>query len=107
MKEDANIMKYVAKEGQIVVAGYVGNVDKKTDSLVVVSVANRLNKEETEWVNLTFTNPREGQDGQKLADLADKYIQKGSYITAVANPVERGEYTNNYVVRVELGPRKE
>lgn len=98
-------MKYIAKEGQVVVAGYVGNVDKKTDSLVVVSVANRINKEETEWVYLTFTNPREGQDGPKFADLANSYIEKGSYITVVANAVEKGEYTNYYVNRVELGPK--
>ena len=98
-------MKFIAKEGQVVVAGYVGAVDQKTDSLVSVSVANRVNKEETEWVYLTFTNPREGQDGQRLADLAVNYIQKGSFITAVANEVPRGDFTNYYVVRVELGPR--
>ena len=36
-------MKHIAKEGQIVVAGYV-SVDKKTDSLVVVSVGNRTER---------------------------------------------------------------
>ncbi len=99
-------MKHIAKEGQIVVVGYVGSVDKKTDSLVVVSVGNRTGKNETEWINLTFTNPLEGQGGQKLADFAANYIQKGTFLVAVANEVKKGDYVNNYVVRVELGPKR-
>jgi len=55
---------------------------------------------------LTFTNPLEGQGGQKLADLAANYIQKGAFIVAVANEVQKGDYTNYYVVRVELGPKR-
>lgn len=98
-------MKYVAKEGQVVVAGYVGKVEKRTDSLVSVSVANRINKDQREWINITFTNPREDQDGPKLADVAANYIQKGMYITAVCSEVKKDDYTNYYVVRVELGPR--
>jgi hypothetical protein len=106
IKKEDEVMKYVAKEGQLVVAGYVGGVEKKTDSLVVVSVSNRTGKNETEWINLTFTNPLEGQGGQKLADLAANYIQKGAFIVAVANEVQKGDYTNYYVVRVELGPKR-
>lgn len=97
-------MKRVVKENQVVVAGYVGTVDKKTDTLVVVSIANRKGKDDTEWVNVTFTNPKDGE-GAKLADLADNYIEKGQFIAVIANEVTKGEYKNLYVSSVELGPK--
>lgn len=97
-------MKIVAKEGQVVLSGYVGTVDKKTDSLVAVSIANRKGKEETEWTNVAFTNPQ--GTGQKLADLAEKYIEVGQHITVLCNKRQNGDYENFYVVACELGPKK-
>jgi len=97
-------MKWMVKEGQVVVAGRVGRVDKKNESLVSVSIANRTNKEETAWEYVAFTNPRSGE-GFKLADLAGKYIEIGQYITAVCNEIEKDGYKNLYAVSVELGPK--
>jgi hypothetical protein len=98
-------MKRYCKENQVIVCGYVGSVDVKTDSLVSVGVANRINQEETEWVNLTFTNPQEGFSGPNFADLAKK-ISVGQYIVAVANERKNGEYVNYYVAAFEYGPRR-
>jgi len=97
-------MKYTAKEGQLVFAGRVGLVERKTDSLVSVRLALKKSKEETEWVGVAFCNPKEGVKGQKLAEFAEKYVQKGMYLTVVANAVEGEKYTNYYVSAVELGP---
>lgn len=97
-------MKRTVKEGQIVVAGRVGSIEKRTDSLVAVNVANRKNKNDTEWVTIKFTNPKEGE-GQKLADLALNYIEKGQFIVAICNEVKSDQYNNLYVVAVELGPK--
>lgn len=97
-------MKKTVKEGQIVIAGRVGSIEKKTDTLATVNVANRKGKDETEWITLSFANPKNGE-GQKFADLALNFIDKGQYITAVCNEVKSGNYTNYYVVAVELGPK--
>jgi len=96
-------MKRIAKEGQVIIAGRIGSINKKTDSLVTVSVANRKGKDDPEWVTVTFTNSK--KEGPKLADLVLNYAQKGQYIIAVCNEVKNGEYTNLYAVAVELGPR--
>lgn len=98
-------MKYVAKEGQVTLAGYVGIVERKSPSLVTVSIANKKGENDTEWTSVAFTNPREGDKGQALADFAENYVQKGRFITIVANARENEQYTNYYAVRVELGPR--
>lgn len=97
-------MKWTAKEGQVAIAGYVGNVEKRTDGLTSVSIANRKGKEEVEWLNVAFTNPKEAGPGPRLADLANNYVRKGQFIAVVANEVQNGQYTNYYAVAVELGP---
>jgi len=99
-------MKFTTREGQVVLAGRVGLIDKKTDSMTIVRLAHKKNKEETEWLSIAFCNPQQGQKGQALAALADQYVTKGAYITVVANAVQKDEkYTNYYAVSVELGPR--
>jgi hypothetical protein len=98
-------MKRYVKEGQVVIAGYVGNVEKRTDSLVAVSVANRVNNDTTEWISVSFANPSEGYNGPNFADLATK-ISVGQYIVVVANERKNDEYTNYYVTAFEYGPRK-
>lgn len=98
-------MKIEAREGQVVLAGRVGNVDVKSDTMVVVSISHRKSKDETEWTNVAFTNPQEGQNGAKLADLANNYVEVGQYLTVVANKRVNGEYENYYAVFVELGPK--
>jgi hypothetical protein len=100
-------MKFTAREDQVVLAGRVGSVEVKTDSLVIVSVSHRKNRDETEWTNVAFTNPKSGQNGAKLADLAQNYITKGQYVTVVANKVENGQYENYYAVAVDLGPKSQ
>lgn len=98
-------MKRYAREGDVVIAGYVGGVNEKTENLVSVSIANRLSKDETEFVHVAFTNPREGVKAPNLADLARNYVEKGQYITVLAREVENGDYKNYYANSVELGPR--
>lgn len=97
-------MKWKTKEGQEVVAGYVGSVQRKTETLVAVSVANRKSKEETEWVSVAFCSPRSG-GGQDLAEFAEKYINVGGFVTVVTNAKEANGYTNRYAIVCELGPR--
>ena len=99
-------MKFVANEGQLMIAGYVGGVYETTDTLTSVSIANNKGKDEVEWLNVAFTKPKEEGKGQDLADFARKYIKKGQFIAVAANEVVNGEYTNYYVNRVELGPKK-
>jgi len=96
-------MKFTANKGQIIFAGRAGLIERKTPSMTVVRLATRK-KDETEWFGIAFCNPKEDGKGQKLADLAENYIKKGSYITVVANEVKKGERTNYYAVAVELGP---
>ena len=83
-------MNIYTKDGQRVIAGRVGSIERKTDTLVVVSIANRKNKEETEWVKVAFTDPQ--GEGQKLADLAERYLEVGQYVTVLANEREHDEY---------------
>ena len=97
-------MKITAHEGQVVLAGRVGTVEAKSDTMVIVSLSHRKNKDETEWTNIAFTNPTNGS-GTKLADLANNYIEKGQFLTVVANMKENGEYKNYYAAFVELGPK--
>ena len=97
------VKKYV-KEGQVVVAGRVGGLEKKNESLVAVSIANRLNKEETSWEHVAFCNPKDTERFQ-MAEFAEKYIRVGQYLTVVCNEVINGEYKNLYANAVELGPK--
>lgn len=98
-------MKRYTKENQVVIAGYVGNVERKSETLVSVSIANRINANETEWVHVAFTNSTGEYQTPAFADLATK-ISVGQYITVVANEREYGEYKNYYCVAFEYGPRK-
>lgn len=100
-------MKWNAKEGQVVLAGYVGNVEKKTDTLVVVSIAHHPAKDKTEWYNVAFCNPNDGSKGPNLADLALKHIEKGQFVAVVCNERKNGNNTNYYAVSVELAPKKD
>lgn len=96
-------MNIYTKDGQRVIAGRVGSIERKTDTLVVVSIANRKNKEETEWVKVAFTDPQ--GEGQKLADLAERYLEVGQYVTVLANERKNGEYKNLFAAFVEMGPK--
>lgn len=98
-------MKFIAKEGQVIIAGRVGLIERKTDSLTAIRIAHRKNKEETEWLSVALCNPQGDRTGQKLADLAEKYVTKGAYVTVIANAVEGEKYTNYYAVSIELGPK--
>ena len=99
-------MKKLVKEGQVVVAGRVGSVDKKNESLVAVSIANRINKEETSWEKVAFFNPKDDTRFQ-MADFAEKYIRVGQYLTVLCNEVINGDYRNLYASSVELGPKSQ
>ena len=46
----------------------------------------------------------EGQEARNWLICAN-YIRK-AHSSAVANEVKKGDYVNNYVVRVELGPKR-
>ncbi len=97
-------MKWKVKEGQIVIAGRIGMIEKKSDSFFIVSIANRFNKDDTKWEHVAFASPKNG-DGYKYAELAEKYMVIGQYITVVCNERENGEYKNLYATAVELGPK--
>jgi len=97
-------MKFIAKEGQVLIAGYTGIVERKSPTLTSVNIAHKKGETDTEWLSVAFTNPQDGK-GQALADFAEKYIQKGKFVAVVANARENGQYTNYYAVRVELGPK--
>ena len=99
-------MKRLVKEGQVIVAGRVGRIDKKNESLVAVSIANRINREETSWENVAFFNPKDEERFQ-MAAFAEKYIRVGQYLTVLCNEVINGEYKNLYASSVELGPRSQ
>ena len=98
-------MKYDVSDSKTVVAGYVLKVEKKSDSLVVVSIANNKGHDDMEWVNVAFCKPQAGKQGRDLASLASKYVVKGQYLTVVANKVVNGDYENYYASVVELGPK--
>lgn len=83
-------------------AGRVGSVEAKSDIMVVISLSHRKNRDETEWTSIAFTNPTNGT-GQKLADLANNYIEMGQYLTVIANMKENGGYQNYYAAFVDLG----
>jgi len=99
-------MKRYAKEGQVVVAGRVGRIDKKNDSIVAVSIANRINREETSWENVAFFNPKDDEKF-RMGDFAEKYIRVGQYLTVLCNEVINGDYKNLYASSVELGPKSQ
>ncbi len=99
-------MKRLAKEGQVVLAGRVGRVDKKSEALVSVSIANRINREETSWENVAFHNPKD-DDRFQMADFAERYIRVGQYLTVLCNEVVNGDYRNLYATSVELGPKSQ
>ena len=96
-------MNVKAKEGQVIISGRVGTIDPKTDTLTSLSIANRVNKDETEWIHVALTDGEK----QKLATLANTYLEVGQYVTILANEVEKGEYKNLYAVFVELGPKSQ
>lgn len=96
-------MRRTVKEGQVVIAGRIGNMEKRTDSLVSISIANRVSKEETQWERVALVNPKSGK-GARLADLA-AYLVVGQYVTVICNEVSNEEKKNLYVQAIELGPK--
>lgn len=98
-------MKRVVKENQVVLAGRVGNIENKKEGLTIVSLSNRLKGNDTEWTNIAFTNPRGKKEGNKLADLANMYIEKGQYIVVIANKVQKGNYENYYAQAIDFGSK--
>jgi len=97
-------MKKLAKEGQVVIAGRVGRIERKNENLVAISIANRINRDETSWENVAFCNPKDDEKFQ-LADFADKYIRVGQYLTVLCCEVMNGSFRNLYANSVELGPK--
>lgn len=83
----------------VVICGIAGYIDPKFPTLTSVSLANRLQKDgaqATEWCYITFSNPKEGKEGRKMADFARENIKKGSFVMALCYQKQNGEYTNYY-----------
>lgn len=82
-----------------VICGRVGYVDQKFETLTSVSIANRISKGEdgaTEWCHITFSNPKDGMQGQNWATFAKENIKKGMFLMVLCYQKQNGEYTNYY-----------
>jgi hypothetical protein len=92
-------MKYkIANSNNLVaIAGRIGFITPKFDSLTNVSIANNLRDNETEWCYLNFSNPKNNFNGTNWADFANKNLKKGQFILTVCYEKQNGEYMNYYV----------
>ena len=92
-------MKYDVRGSNnlVVIAGKIGNIKKVFNDLVNISVANNLNDNSTEWLNLNFSNPNNNFNGVDWADYAIAKLQKGMFVLAVCYKKQKGDYMNYYV----------
>lgn len=92
-------MKYkIANSNNLVaIAGRIGYISKKFNSLTAVSIASTSKNDETEWSYLSFSNPNNNFNGTKWADYANKNLKVGQFVLTVCYEKQNGEYTNYYV----------
>lgn len=92
-------MKYeIANSNNLIaLAGRIGKITPKFDSLTNVSIAHKPSKEETEWLYLNFSNPNNNFNGVDWADFANTKLKVGDMLLAVCYMKQNGQYTNYYV----------
>ena len=97
--EEKGLYWTIKNSTSIAICGTINNIEKKTDSLVLVTV--NANGEDH---ILTFAVPQEGQTGIDFAKLAG-YLVIGQVIGCVAREVNKEQFKNLYVSALDFGPK--